>query len=273
MLKLTLSAMLLLLSFATAHAQTRPAGQLLSPVYSSTASGPQSFLRLWIDDGTARQVRVTILNAQTGVTIGTWMSPLLPDHSMRQFPITQIETEAGLTTKPAAYSFYLDTGDIALTRLRWQLVLWSATTGYFQNAPGCNSILNSTHVGDVHTTRLSNYPSTLYITNDRGKTKNLTVVGYDSETGASLGPSVPLGSIAGFGTMIIPERDIEVALAFTPTAAQSHINLEFTLTDPTDLSGFFSLTDQRKVQHVVQNGLDGSTVDMTAYCFPIQYAN
>jgi hypothetical protein len=273
MLKLSLYICALLAMAAPGHAQTRPAGQLLSPVFSSNVTAFQSFVRLWNDQNIFdTRVTIQIRNAQSGAVLGTW-DTTVPRRASRQIAVSTIEQEAGIpaANRPDAYSFFIDMKDApTLSGIRFQGVLWSPTTGYFQNASGCHDTRTSrTKAGNVHTTRIANYPSTLYITNDRNATKSVTITAYDAATGISVG-SAEMGSIGPFATMIVPVDQLQLALGWAPSVTQLHLNVEVTLSSS---GGIFDSSDYYKVQHLVRNGVDGSVVDMTIRCGAVLYAD
>ena len=77
--------------------------------------------------------------------------------------------------------------------LRWQSVIWSPTTGYFGNISTCREpTINDNFVHSVHTTKIVDYPSTLYGLINVNETYQIEINIYDAGNGTLIGEATTL---------------------------------------------------------------------------------
>lgn len=259
-----------------ANAQFRPAGQALTPVFSSKTTSFLSYLRLWNASSSSTLAIVTLVNGATGVEMASWTTTI-PGKASPQIPISEIEAAAvpAITgaARPDYYTVYVNMPDVTnVADIRYQLVVYNPSNGYFENYAGCHaSGLATRSVSNVHTSVLTAYPSSLYVFNDRNVSKTLTINVYDAASGKSVGVWNYPNSVPAYGAAVIPAKDIEAAISWSPTSSQAHMNLEFVFKSSFD--GSISAADREKVQHFVQNSASGQLVDVTNFCVGITYAN
>ena len=88
------------------------------PIFSTTQSATQSYLRFFNTGTSAGAVTVTLRDYASGKSVGQWTSVPIPVNAERQYAIAEIESAVGLTgTRPQYYS----------------LAVQSDIEGYFQH--------------------------------------------------------------------------------------------------------------------------------------------
>ena len=89
------------------------AGLNPGPVYSSTQTDMQSYLRFYNTGAAAGTVAVTLFDPGSGQSLGRWTSPSIPAGSEQQYPISATESVLSPgTTKPQYYSLFVQPGHL-----------------------------------------------------------------------------------------------------------------------------------------------------------------
>jgi hypothetical protein len=233
-------------------------------VYSTAQANLQSYIRIYnqgeVRDGKAT---LTLADSATGKVLGQWTSPPIFTGASRQFPISLIESEAGITgPKPATYIVNIQS-KFGLGGGFLQHVLWRPSDGTLTNLSTCDdgvTVLPARLV-NIHSNLLtSNYPSTMVVTNRSNAAKPFVLRVADALTGTFYGrlsvAAVPALAI----TMVAPET-LEAAAPFILTTKTYHYDIieETSFTSYDRAYPFF-------LQHLVTNKLVGVITDMTTMC-------
>lgn len=237
----------------TASAQNAATTAYLSPVYpSSSPSAIGSYLRVTNATSSDGIVQAVFRNNGSTQELGTW-SGEVPAGASIQFDIGTMETEAGVspagptTTYSLAFTANFD-GFV-------QHAVWNAVGASLTNLTSCAGGVSSTnqHLGNVHTNRISGYPSTIIVQNTGTSADTASFDVFDSVTGLVIAnnysQSVPAGS-----TWTFTANDFAADVGFSPGESQSHIS--FVLDD-----GFTVFA-----QHIMTNEGAGVISNMTSRC-------
>lgn len=235
-----------------ALAQTTTAAYL-SPVYpSSTSLAVASYLRVTNTSVSDGEVEVIFRNGGSSQVLGAWIGEV-PAGASVQFDVDDMEALIGISASQAGdfYSLAVSANFTGFV----QHALWNAVGGSLTNLSSCSSAISDTgqHLGNVHTSRVTGYPSTIIIQNtgDTADTASFDV--FDSRTGELVEENfsrvVPANSSVTFTV-----GEFAQAFNFSPTDGQFH--LDFVL--DAGFTGF--------AQHLVVNEGAGVLTDMTAKC-------
>lgn len=246
--------------------ETRFNGHALEPVFSSTNTAFTSYVRLWNDTATngSATVDVTIVDAATGNQVGTW-SVLVGANRSLQFPISDIEEAAGIVSPPDQYVFYLDWGDHPFFGIKFQHVVWSPTSGFFESLSGCRERPQEPKtLANLHTSTISQYPSLVIIHSEERTEREVRINVREAGQGTSMGSYILPSTLPAFGSVNVAVSEIENAVSWIPSSTEFHMIVDV----ETRVSGdpFFESNWDGWVTHVVQNDSAGSLVNMTPHC-------
>lgn len=267
----TLSTLVVLASIfthgAVAPAQTvqpRYDGHALEPVFSSNNTAFRSFLRLGNDGIAPAVVDVTLVDAASGEEVGTW-SAAVPAKASPQFAISAIELEAGIITPPGQYVLYLDYGDAPFFAVKFQHVIWSPVTGFFESLSSCREAARQPKaLANVHTSQLAAYPSLVIIHNEERTAREVRITARESSSGTFQGSYDLPEPLPPFASTTVSAADIEAAIGWQPASGDFHMTVAVETRVPG--ASFFTPDWEGWVTHLVQNDVIGSLVNMTPHC-------
>ncbi len=143
---------------------------VVAPIFRGEANN-HSFLRLGNLGNESTTVTVTVVGSSSGVNYGS-TEFIVRQNASPQYTIDDIIDEADITglAEDEPISLYLSTSDENNPPV-FQHVVWNSMTGFFENASRCTyqegidySRLN-TALTNVHTSRITDYPATLFLHN------------------------------------------------------------------------------------------------------------
>lgn len=241
-------------------------GYAIIPQLFDGSTGSTSYIRLFNGNSGNTTFSVLVINTSNGITVGS-AAIAVPPYASPQYPLTgsgnSIFTLAGVAPSAnAAYALYIQDTDVGAG---YAHVTYNGISTLFENQSACTTPLNQRLTSqnrqalvNVHTTALAgnNYPSIIGIHNYATGPISVRLTVYDAATGANIGNVVQ--TIAGNGTLTLPESQLESLLGFTPTGAQSHLNIIVTHTSGT--AAPVTLT------HTIRNIQLGGEINMTQTC-------
>ena len=229
-------------------------GSYVLPVFKSDAVAVDSYLRFFNIDDSEGTVSVDVVAGETGELLGQWTASI-PAHASIQYGIDTLEAESTPSFSPPdavqQYALYVTATFNGFT----QHVLYNPIGGSLTNVSGCGAELSRSegYLGNVHTTRISGFPSSLYIQNTGSTDTTATFDVYDAVDGTAINhwesPTIPANTAQGFLA-----TDVMAEMGFSPNSSQSHLN--FILRQ--EFTGF--------AQHIVDNELSGLLTNMTEKC-------
>jgi hypothetical protein len=216
-------------------------GSLVSmPLFENTAThgGNLSFLRFRNDSDTATIFTVRIVGSPSGVDYlnGNSYSITVPPHAAPQRALTDIQTAVGtsiMTRGGDSYANALITADRSGASV--QHVMYNNTTGYFENLTVCKDGVNTTSVavnrflGNVHTSRLGGYRSSLYVFNPQTASRAVRGRVYDAVSGSEIGSFTRTARANEL--LKVAMTTLETELNFAPSTSQLHVNVRFETAD------------------------------------------
>jgi hypothetical protein len=246
---------------------------VIAPTYDNPAAS-QSYIRLFNGGSAAATFNLTVIGSPSAKTYGT-TAIAIPPYASPQFRIDTLLTMAGaaaLSGDDSGYVVYLQSTE---PKAGYQHVTFNGATALFGNASDCNSTINevlgvsgSRALTNIHTSRLSAYPSTIYIHNYASAPTTYHVAVIDAGTADATTGAVRTGSGAVMGTRdiqiganttyAVPFSFFENAIGWTPSASQLHANLVVTNAASTS-------TSVTLAQSIVNQSLGGE-IDMSVAC-------
>jgi hypothetical protein len=223
-----------------------------------------SFIRFAnLDASAASDFTVTVLGSPSGNTYGS-TTIHVPAHASPQYPITQLVSMAGAATFNGGdtnYSFYIRNASLSAA---YQHVLYNGNNGFFENLSTCVFFPGAVYKGlpqsliNVHTTRLSAYPSNIVIHNMFNAAVTYRATIYDAATGTQIGSvDVPLRANE---SQTISEATFEQRMNWTPAENQLHVNFIFSMIGG-NVDDFFGT-----VSHVIFNSVLQASINMSTLC-------
>ncbi len=215
---------------------------VVTPILRGEANN-YSFIRLGNGGLLPATFNVTVVGSPSGESYGAaeyevapWASP--------QYPIDDILDKIGVSELRAEdnqISLYLQSphqGNLPV----FQHVVWNSVTGFFENASRCTfrEDVNYSQVNralvNVHTSRIANYPATVFLHNyaDFAVTYRGNV--FDARDGTLEG-AVNFNMMAN-DTLAVDFADIAGEIGFVPESNQFHVNIIF---QERDADGFYLL--------------------------------
>ncbi len=215
---------------------------VVAPTYSGNTT---SYIRLFNGATATSTFSISVVGSPSGINYGT-ASITVPSNASPQYSIGEIVTAAragSLTGGDTSYALYIQNAD---STAGYQHVTYNSSNSFFENNSICANLLSPTVVSinnaqvltNVHTSRLSAFPSTITLSNywNAPVTYRLTV--RDALTGGLIGQMNVTAQANA--TYSIPESQLESTIPFTPTANQSHVNVfivDISGSPPNALSG------------------------------------
>lgn len=211
-----------------------------------------SYLRVTNTSSSAGEVEVVFRNGGSSQVLGAWIGEV-PANAAVQFDVDDMEALIGITPAEAGafYSLAVSANFSGFV----QHALWNAVGGSLTNLSSCSSDISDTglHLGNVHTSRVAGYPSTIIVQNTADSSDLASFDVFDSRTGELVEENysaiVPANS-----TWTFTVDDFAQEFNFSPDNGQFHLN--FVLN-----AGFTGFA-----QHIVTNQGAGVLTDMTAKC-------
>lgn len=221
------------------------------------ADGNLSYLRFLNLSGATTSISAVLVGSPSGRTYGT-ATVSVPNRASRQYSITDLMTAAGISA--------LDKGDDRVgvylradaSPVTVQNVLFSGTTGFFENMTACqNSGLSDTNgaLMNVHTTSIPGFTSYVTIYNYTSSEQGYDIPIYEANTGTFKGQvsiSVPANS-----TFEQPFSWFQDRLSWSPAQSEYHANLQVLAQ---------SGTRAAQVMHTVYNAKLGVYLNLTNFC-------
>lgn len=179
-------------------ASTTGATMLIGVLPGMSTEG-QSYIRLYNGDTTASTATLVLRSGGDGRVLGGWTSPPLAPRSSRQFAATAIEAGAGLVSVETTANYVIELRSSFNGAV--QHVVWNAGLGTLENMTRCDvgpspdlkTLIN------VHSTRLSAYPSRVRIYNAGAATAPARLTAFDAATGGELwtwtSPAIDAGAM------------------------------------------------------------------------------
>jgi len=198
-------------------------GSLSFNSVNSTANpGDQSFLRFYNAGSQAGAITLTIRAAASGEVLTTWTSPSIPAHASPQFSLANIQSEASPSLVGTGHPAF--TVDVRSTFTGYmQHVMWSVNSGVIENMTRCigGPSPDGQTLINVHSSRLSSYPSYLRIFNGGVSAQAATLTLYNAATGAQIGAwtstAIPVAA-----ALDIPVFSIESGVSSLPSSLPNH---------------------------------------------------
>lgn len=193
---------------------------LLAPVFFSTSTDKQSYLRFTNTSDTTPGNVTVVVRDFNGVKLGNAWTKTIQPRTSPQFSMATIEAEASIIATGLRARIEIST---TLATGSVQHVVWNPQGGALSNLSMCGSAVGSyvRTLPNVHSSRITAYPSRIVINNNGAAAAALLDV-YDSRTGNPVGswtsPVVPAN-----GSLYVPMADIERAMGFVPAPDQSHL--------------------------------------------------
>jgi hypothetical protein len=236
---------------------------VIAPTYDGTGTGTLSFIRLFNGAQQTSTFSVTVVGSPSGRTYGS-ANIAVPRSASLQEDLGRILARASagpLTGGDTGYALYVQNAD---TASGWQHVTYNDGNKFFENHSVCGTLLNqqiasisSTQVLiNVHTSRLSAYPSRIQIHNYWNAAVTYRVTIIDAVTGAVINAfNVATAANASYD---IPMSQVESQINFVPTAAQNHVNVF--VTDPSGAPPYEVLG------HTIMNSALGASLNLSTAC-------
>lgn len=229
----------------------------LGVVYPPAATGAQSYLR-FVAGYAGGTVTLTLTDAATGRDKLTWTSAQIAALSAPQVSIAEIEATAPAGyQRPSLYGLRIENATTLSGSI--QHILYRPADGTVTNLTLCDSGFGrpTSFLGNVHTTRLAGFPSTIVSHNATAfDFFNFSMSPYDAATGKALGASYflrPDNMPRDSGTLVTVDEIERLTKIGTPA-----VNHYLLTTNATPNYPFF--------QHLVDNTRVGVIADMTAVC-------
>lgn len=237
--------------------QGYPGRPALGAVYPPSAAGAQSYLR-FIAGYSGGAVTLTLTDADTGRDKLTWTSPPIAALSAPQVSIAEIEATAPTGyQRPSMYGLRIENATTLQGAL--QHILYRPVDGTVTNLTVCSSGFGrpTSFLGNVHTTRLTGFPSTIVSHNATAfDFFNFSMSPYDAATGKALGANYflrPNNMPSNSGALVTVDEIERLTRVGAPA-----VNHYLLTTNATPNYPFF--------QHLVDNTQVGVIADMTAVC-------
>ncbi len=241
---------------------------VVAPTYNSP-TGTLSYLRLFNGANGPSNFTITIVGSPTGKTYGT-ANIQVGRSASPQYSLTQILQNANvavvngagvLTGGDTSFSLYIQDPD---TLSGYQHVTYNAASAFFENVSVCNSLLNQTVSSNsssavlmnVHTSKISDYPSQIELHNFWNAAVTYRLTAVDSTTGVVI--SAMNLATAPNASYAIPFTSMQTTLNFQPSASQFHVNL--IVTDPSGAPPYIMLG-----QSIVNSQL-AANISMSTAC-------
>ncbi len=240
-----------LLSYAiSAQAQVATDTTRIGPLFKTT-NGAQSFVRFYDTGSAPGTVTVNILEDDSSRVLATW-SATIPAQASKQFSAAEIEAAAQPTlptsTKRRVFAVTATFPGYV------QHLVYNAGDGALNVVSGCGPHTTSTqrYLGNVHTSILTPYPSTIVVQNTATQDKTATFDVYDSVSGGRIGGYS--GTVRANSSWAFTQNAFVAATGFSAATGQYHLNF---VLNP-EFTGF--------AQHIVTTSSTGVPTNMAETC-------
>lgn len=232
---------------------------VIAPTFTGT---DLSFIRFANSNAAAHSITVKVVGSPSGTVYGT-ADYSIPSNASPQYALSDIITKANagaLKSGDTSYALYLSQE----AGMSFQHVVWSSTTGFFENMTSCtapnisvNASSQNRQALNVHTSILTDYPAYISVHNAYTSAQTYVATLYDATTGARLGAASL--QVAANATVTQPMTYFQSAAGFTPSASQFHVNMYFSTSDVATLGSFYGV-----VTHYILN--KGRYSNMSTWC-------
>lgn len=235
------------------------------------SNGATSYLRFGNASGASASFEVKVTGGETGTayTESKAYQLTVPDKGSVQKSIDDIRAgiaaqggpDIALKSGDTFLNLYV-TSDRKGSGAAFQHVTFNGDTGFFENVSLCTYDPTKDYSGatsrvvNVHTSRINGYPSKVEIHNPDAASRTVRGKVYDAVSGTSLGSFTV--NVPANATTVMDESAIEQQIAFTPSASQQHINIEFETAD----SGAYTAV----VAHKVTQVSSGAVFNLSQVC-------
>jgi hypothetical protein len=202
---------------------------VVSPIYAGT-DGNLSYLR-FINRGPAPTVTtITIVGTPTGTNYGT-ANVNVPGHAAPQYSISEIlqaKNIPGPSNGDTGFALYLKNAD---SNAGFTHVIYNSANTFFENVSMCTYTANTDYSSlnswlfNVHTSRLSNYPTMVFLHNYSGSPQTILVDVYEARFGGYKG-TISIQATAN-STYAMPFSWFEQQANWQPSSTEMHANLNF----------------------------------------------
>lgn len=237
------------------------------PLLESSAAhnGNLSFLRFRNDANQPATFTVRVVGSPSGVdyTDGRAYTITVPPGAAPQKSLVDIEAAVGQSIMTRAGDSYT-TAYVQSDQPNGSIqhVMFNPVTGYFENLSICRAgaALDASGVnrflGNVHTSRLAGYRSTIYIHNPEGTSRTVRGRVHDAVTGVQLGTFAR--TLRGNEIVEITMPTLEPQIGFVPSTSQVHVNIRFETADALPLTALFG--------HFVRQISSNADFNLTTAC-------
>lgn len=216
-----------------------------------------SFFRFFNASAESGTAQVTLSDAVTGETLGNWISGVVEPRASRQFAVSEIQDALSLSNAPSLFYAANITSEFDGYM---QHIAWNPDGASLTNLTGCGTGLSNDVISimNFHSSNLSDgYSSIMYFHNVGSETAEAIVDIYDAVDGNYIGGFI-WREVPPDGTRSLDSEGVDFYLneffGFTPSASQSHYNIELN----GDFPGY--------MQHAIDNTGAGVVTSMTAKC-------
>ncbi|MDX1926804.1 MAG: hypothetical protein SFV81_09810 [Pirellulaceae bacterium] len=231
---------------------------VVAPIFLG-GDGNTSFIRFYNFELYTTTVTARVVGFPSALQYGSAVVAV-PFGASPQYSIGEIMNIARVSLFPGdtGVSLYLSSPDNAVA---YQHVIWSSVSRFFENMTLCNdsslSDLNKVLV-NVHTSRLSDYPSRIVLHNYSANPRNYDVFITDARTGALRGKVVV--STSANTSYLIPFSWFEQQAGYFPGPNEVHVNLLIGASEGSS-APYYGV-----VGHLVFNSFFQSYTNMTQSC-------
>lgn len=234
---------------------------------SASVSANQTYLRLINPESFSNEITVSVysINFADQFVFEGNCNISVPGKAAPQLDSGYFEDCIGWSPSGSEQVMFLefDVGEY----MYWQNIIWSPTTGYFGNLSTCREpTVSDQFIHNVHTTKISTYPSTLFGLVNVFEDYHVDVNIYDAGNGDLVGQ---------YRSQLFPQNTVLLALEvsniepgttwFIPFENRPYqVNLEFNLVNQFGISLTQGIADL--VSHFVQQTSRGETYNMLNTC-------
>jgi len=229
--------------------------KVLGVLPGSVVSG-SSYLRFYNRSSSSGSVSIVLRNGESGDEIATWNSEVIASDASLQISVSEIEKQSVPAVSNANAEYY--TVDVTAGFTGYlQHVVWNRMEGTFTDMTACdNGLQDNSHViGNIHTSRISSFPSFLRFHNSGLSQDRAELTIYDASTGVELGSwqsdIIPVGSSL---QVSINEIEANASPSLSPGTGEFHYNLVLD-------AGFTG-----RMNHIVRASAGDSVTDVGRVC-------
>jgi hypothetical protein len=247
-------------SVETAQSVDGSSYAVVAPVYAGS-DGNLSYFRFNNRGSGSIVTSITIVGWPTGTNYGS-VNVNVPGHASPQYSITEVlqaKNLTGPTGGDQGFAFYLKNPD---PNSGFAHVIYNAANTFFENVSLCTYGPNTDYSSfnswlfNVHTSRLSGYPSVVSLHNYSSTAQTVLVDVYEARFGGYKGTiSIQAAANSMYG---LPFSWFEQQANWQPTATELHANLNFRSSTGGTLTAVVGQT-------IYNQGLS-AYINMTQFC-------